>query len=333
MVNEHVLDQLVGTAQTIHADPEMWSNALCAAYEANPSDFGAFVEALRLAGVDGGDVAVVEQVLRDQGELSAVAELCGGGADELRYAVIASGQRLAEPAPSVEAPVEPPQEAEAEYDRDEAFPWVIELTGSVIGNWDGTDESWPDFQQEVIALVEQQSGGRTDLVAAATDLFVEIDSGGDRIATLQVYGITIAMPEEPGEAEVTYDRDETFPWIAQLTDSIVGQWDGTDQTWPAFQEQVAELVDQQSGGRADLAAATTGFFAEIDAGADRVATLQAYGVSAAAPPAAVEAADTVAQDVIAAVNADDAMPDIEDYTPEEIEQAIELAMKELESRA
>ncbi len=342
MVEETVLDAVVAAAPTIESDPEKWSAAFCAAYEENKEDFGAFVEALKQQDVDQYEVEALEQVLREEREMYAVEELCRDGADDLRYAFAAAVDRVAGQA----APAEPEAEEDAAepaaaYDRDEAFPWVMALVNAVIAEWDTTDESWPGFRQTVAGHADRQSGGRADLIAATAGFFDEIDAAGpDRIATLQAYGITVAAAASPGGTEdATYNREETFPWIAEQVTTVAGQWDRTDETWPEFKEEVAALVEQASGGRADLIAAVTGFFDEIDAaGPDRIATLQAYGVAFPEPDAAPEELspeiiaelDTIAEDIISLLGEDDSL-DLSDFEPEDIEKAIEDALQAVQN--
>ncbi|MEV6909266.1 hypothetical protein [Amycolatopsis sp. NPDC051071] len=343
MVEETVLDALVAAAPTIESDPQKWSEAFCAAYEGNQEDFSAFIEALKQQDVDQYEVEAVEQVLREERELYAVEELCRDGADDLRYSFGAAVDRLSEQA----APAEPEEEAAdqvaepaAAYDRDEAFPWVMELVNAVIAEWDGTDETWPGFQQTVAGYADRQSGGRADLIAATAGFFTEIDAAGpNRIATLQAYGITVTVPDSASPDEAAYNREETFPWIAEQVTTLVGEWDRTGETWPGFREKVAVLVEQASGGRADLVAASTGFFDEIDAaGPDRVATLQAYGVAFPEPDAApdelspeiIAELDTVAEDIISLLGEDDSL-DLSSFEPEEIEKAIEDALQAVQN--
>ena len=351
MANEEVLDALVSVAPTLQVpyDLEKWSAALCTSYEANPSDFSAFAQALKDGELDAQDVDAVEEVLREQGEMSAVEELCRDGSDALHQELLYAADRYAEQPGQYEAAAQGEAAATAEYNRDEAFPWIAGWVNTIIGDWDGTPESWPAFRRQVTELIAQQSGGRADMAAAVDGLFTELDgAGADRFAALARYGITATRPDVAAPADpqaAAYDRDAIFPWVIGLANSLVGTWDGTEATWPDFRAAVTALVEAQAGGRADLLAAAAGFFAEVDAGgADRVATLQAFGIEAGYPAAAgsapVESAPAAAQAAVAdlvqnladEVAQDDGMPDLADYDEEVLNQAMELVMDGLEAR-
>ena len=225
MANEEVLDALVGAAPTLLAayDLETWARTLCASYERNESDFSAFMEALKSSELDSYDVDAVEQVLREQGEMSAVENLCRDGADALQqefaYAVERNAEQQAPDEGQPEAPQEP---APADYNRDEAFPWVAGWANTIIANWDGTEETWPAFRQQVMALVEQQSGGRADMLSATTDFFAEIDgAGGDRVATLQAYGVEFPEVEaDQGEATAQEAEGEQTATVEDLPPAV-----------------------------------------------------------------------------------------------------------------
>ncbi|TDP90618.1 hypothetical protein [Labedaea rhizosphaerae] len=292
--------------------------------EHKESDFDDFRSAFLAEGFDAGEELI--RYLDDNGRHELLAKVVEERPEDLTSAYA-----------ELDAEVDGAEDGagEAADDDADARLWrqAIEQFGAAWADWDGSEAGWAEYRDWFYVATNSQDPSMYAVAYARLDPLnaVPLDA---RIDSLREFGFTIrATPAvEAGEATETgasYDRETTFPWISQVVDALSDQWDGSDESWPAFRESVLSAVEQQSAGRVDLMAAGTAFLDEVEGAADKRAALAGYGVTIAAgeamPPE--ELAEALQQVM------DDADIDISQFSEEEVKQALEQALAEVSAEA